>query len=157
MCQVGDTLLPCQCWCTCNWVQLSGHIVSCRKSSYAPLLEGLVCEAGKSFCLPVSPKSLYHMVGPQKCFLGCVIHTWLVWFVIVWSPSPTPGREPSNPVSPWGLGLGLHVAAGALCEHGKSPWIGGETQVLVPTLLLIKLLARPLRAPVFHFNCSYTF
>lgn len=83
------------------------HIVSCRKVLMRLSLR--VCEAGKSFSVPVSPKSLYYMVGPQKCFLGCVIHTWLVWFVIVWSPSPTPGREPSNPVSPWGLGLELHV------------------------------------------------
>lgn len=84
-----------------------GHIASYRR--ILMLFSLKVPEARASFILPASPRSLYYMVGPPKCFLGCVTHTWLVWFVIVWSPSPTPGREPSNLVFPWGLGLGLHV------------------------------------------------
>lgn len=54
------------------------------------------------------------MVCPQKSFFGCVTHIGLVWFVMVWSPTPTPTREPSDPVAPWRLGLGLHVGLGAL-------------------------------------------
>lgn len=84
-----------------------GHVASCRRMLVLFSLK--VCEARVSFILPASPRSLYCVVGPPTCFLGCVTHTWLVWFVIVWSPSPTPGREPSNPVFPWVLGLGLHV------------------------------------------------
>ena len=92
------------------------------------------------------------MVGPPKCFLGCVTYTWLVWFVIVWSPSPTHGREPSNP--DLSLGTGSRVMGWGwvpfVSEHGKSPRIGWGTWVLVPTLLLTYWLARCLQAPICH-------
>lgn len=86
---------------------LVSHCVT-QKNSRA-LLES-VRQGSPSFSLLLRPRSLY--------FLGCVTHTWLVWFVVVWSPSLPPGGAPRNPVFPWGLGLGLHVGAGALCEPG---------------------------------------
>lgn len=129
MCQAGSPCCPTDIGETAQ--ARSGHnlkaIALGHIASYGRVLMPIflwvqeLYELGESFLRSASLRSLCYVLGLHTCVLGCVPHAWLVWFVIVWSSSPRPSaREPSNPVSPWGLGLGLHVGGGGhlgTCEE----------------------------------------